>query len=160
MRITVAVVLSLAVAAGCSKKKGEGGGGGDDCGPASITIDGKPFDIKQMVAAYDKKYDTTTIYGFNYDQDQCEGAIKGMFQHPDDGMSFRVASTNAVGIDAHAQMGGDVSVEMTKKPEKPGDQVEMCVKKVTFEPMVGRLKGKSVTMSGKFTGKYCGETKR
>ncbi len=62
---------------------------------------------------------------------------------------------HGVGIDAHSQMGG--AVTLLAKPRAIGDLVEVCVDHMSFTPIAGAYKGTHVTVSGRFAGAYCGE---
>jgi hypothetical protein len=168
-KLSYLVAVTVVLGAGCSKKK-EGAGGGaaaaGSCKPLAVTVDGAPLAAMPNGLARSNKMSGDVTYEvqmFNHDKASCgEMLSKSGRQVPDGEVSVRAFAGGSgmmgkgVGIDAHTQAGGNVSLA-SPKPKAPGDIVKVCVENVSFTPQVGDLKGKKVTVTGLFEGTFCGE---
>jgi len=162
------LVIAVALAAGCSNKKEGGAAAAASCKPLAVTVDEARFARRPNGLARSKNMNGDISYEvqlFNHDKSTCEDMVnKSGRQVPDGEVSVRAFAGGGgmmgkgVGIDAHTQAGGNVSL-VSAKPKAPGDIVKVCVDNVSFSPQVGDLKGKKVAVTGLFEGKYCGELK-
>ena len=156
-------ILAALLAAGCSNKDGGGGGA---CKPLSVTVDGTalaamPHGLaKANNRSGDVSFEVTML---SHDKATCEQLLdKAGRQIPDGELSVRGFAGGAgmtgkgVGIDAHTQMGGAVSL-VGDKPTAVGDRVKVCADSISFKPIAGAYKDKQVVIDGLFEGTYCGE---
>jgi len=135
------------------------------CGPLKVSVDGQELTgLVHGKAIFNKTAGKKTpqVDVFNHDKVTCAELtnIKGR-QVADGEVAVRAFAGGSgsfgmgVGFGSHTQMGVNVDI-LSKMPEKDGDLVALCVKETTFSPTMGDHKGKSVTVSGKFEGAYCG----
>jgi hypothetical protein len=167
--LVVAVAVAVVVGGGCSKKDGAGSGGAaGSCKPLAVTVDGTPLAAMPNGLARSNNMNGDISYEvlvFNHDKATCAELVsKAGRQIPDGEVSVRAFAGGGgmmgkgVGIASHTQAGGDISL-VSAKPTAVGDIVKVCVDNVSFSPQVGENKGKKVTITGLFEGKYCGELK-
>ncbi len=132
-------------------------GGG---GKPGVFIDGKKLELPHAIAIKNTKIQGYTMYLFNINKTQCENIQANMRQIPKGEIAVRLFTTtkntrSIAGIGSHNQM--MVDIELEKKPENPGDTIIMNVPSlIKMKPRIGKFKGKTVTIYGKFEAKYCG----
>jgi len=159
------LVTLAALAGGCSNKPAAAGG---PCKPLAVTVDGTALAAMPNGLARSNSMNGDISYEvlmFNHDKATCEQLLsKSGRQIPDGEVSVRAFAGGGgmmgkgVGIEAHTQAGGAVSL-ISAKPKAVGDVVKVCVDDVSFAPKIGELEGMKVTISGLFEGTYCGELK-
>jgi hypothetical protein len=161
MKLALIVVLLAA----CSKKQDSAAGDGT-CKPLSVTVDGKPMPAMPHGHAKANNMNGDVSYEvlvFNHDNTTCDQLMSKTARQVVDGeVSVRAFAAGAgmtgkgVAIDAHTQMGGNVTLA-SEKPKAVGDIVKVCVDNVAFRPIAGKYKDNDVVVSGLFAGAYCGE---
>jgi hypothetical protein len=159
------LALIVILLAACSSKNKEGGGD-RSCKPLSVTVDGTalPAMPHGLAKANNMTGDVSyEVLVFNHDKATCDQVInKSGRQIVDGEVSVRAFAAGAgmtgkgVAIDAHTQMGGDVTLA-SDKPKAVGDVIKICVNDVAFKPIAGAYKDKAVVVNGLFVGTYCGE---
>ncbi len=132
-------------------------GGG---GKPGVFVDGKKIDLPHGLAVKGTKYKGYTLYLFNMKKTQCENVMSSSGRVVPKGeitvrLFIRDKNTATAGIGSHNQL--MVNIELVTEPKNPGDKIVMNVPSViTMKPRIGKFKGKTVTIQGKFEGKYCG----
>ncbi len=131
------------------------------CGSLKVTVDGQDISAKYTnglaYTAVNGEYrtDMVQLYNgtkFNY---TCEDVLgQGRIDSADLDMlgAFYHASAQGVNIESY----NFYDSKVTSAPTKSGDNMTICVN-TTFTPDSGTYAGKKVTMSGGFTGAYCGD---
>lgn len=148
--------------AACGNAAAPSGGGA--CGPLKVTVDGQELTGLGHGLALTQSTGSSTseqVQLFNHDKVTCEEVLSRAGRTVAQG-EIRVRANagtetlmRSVGIDVHTQLG--VAVRLVGgKPAKPGDQVTLCVPETSFTPAMGDFEKKQVTISGTFTGTYCG----
>jgi hypothetical protein len=156
----------VVVIAACTKR--EAGDPATACKPLRVTVDGKPLPAmphglaKANSMAGDISYE---VQMFDHDKTTCDDLMRQTGRVvPEGEHSVRAFAAGAgmtgkgVGIDAHTQMGGNVTLASTE-PKAIGDVVKVCVDHAAFTPIAGMYKDKHVVVTGLLQGAYCGEAK-
>jgi hypothetical protein len=159
------IVLVVVALAACSSKKKDAAGDGS-CKPLAVTVDGTalPAMPHGLAKANNMNGDVSyEVLVFNHDKTTCDQVMNKSGREIVAGeISVRAFAAGAgmtgkgVAIDAHTQMGGNVTLA-SDKPAAIGDVVKVCVDNVAFKPIAGTYKDKEVVVSGLLSGTYCGE---
>jgi hypothetical protein len=171
MKTTILCAVSTLLLAGaCSKEGGQGaqassaeggGAGAGGCPALKITVDGQPLDGMTRGLAYTMvsgSYRTEMVDLFNKDEVKC-AEVMAPSRSPLDGEVMARAfggPAQGLGLDAYTHIAAKAT-DVTAKAGKVGDKMTICVKETSFTPNAGRFEGENVTVSGAFTGEYCGE---
>jgi hypothetical protein len=160
MKLVAVLVVALSA---CEKKPKVDDG---PCKPLTVTVDGTALPAMPHGFAKANNMNGDVSYEvlvFNHDKTTCDQLMNRTGRERVDGeVSVRAFAAGAgmtgkgVAIDAHTQMGGNVTLA-SDKPKAVGDVVKICVDNVAFKPIAGAYKDKTVVVSGLFKGTYCGE---
>ncbi|MBT9560630.1 MAG: hypothetical protein IV100_31690 [Myxococcales bacterium] len=166
---TYAVALACSASLACSKKEAPAPAAPPaaptTCAPLKVLVDGEQLTglvhglaITQVQGGERSEQ----VQVFNHAKVTCEQVLSKSGRSVEDGEidvranAGKTMMSKGIGFDAHSQLGVEIAL-MGTAPTKPGDKVTLCAPETTFKPTAGEFKGKSVTVSGTFTGTWCGE---
>ena len=162
-RLATGAFALILLGAGCGSTTGSTTSGTTSdagCGPMSVTADGTQFD--QLLTngfAYTQKSggDTTEIVQmYNNPDVTCTDVLGGRTVVEPEEVMFGAAAKAQAGVLVEEEFKfGKTS--LLNEPSAVGDRISICVQPTTVNPSSGKFAGRTVVMSGKFTGTYCGE---
>ncbi len=164
-----ALALTL-VGAGCSPSSSSGdissntgaetSAKGSKCGPLKVVVDGEEVTNLTHGVAYtlvNKEYRTEEVDLYNHDQVTCEDALDFGYQSKPGEQKIGAFARDAQGLNTDAYTWFGVQTKVSKQPAGVGEEMTICVDETTFTPDTGVYTGKELTISGSFTGTYCGD---
>jgi len=151
------IVVLLALAA-CAKASD-----GDSCPALSVTVDGVPLPAMTHGYALSSHVngrvqwvvDVSTV---DRGCDRYMAKDGRILEDGEQNVSASIGVTSTVGIANLAVTSDRVNI-VGAPPSKPGDKLALCVTDASFGGEFDVYKGKTIAMTGKLEGTYCGEQK-
>jgi hypothetical protein len=156
-RHDVRILLLILVTAACSKTSGDGGA----CPPLRVTANGAALPAMPNGLAFSHRVNGAVTWHVDRSDraktcEQYMGKDGRILESGEQSVSASTGVLRAVGI--RNELVAHDKVELVgAAPSKPGETLVLCVADASFTSSADSYEGKTIVMSGRFEGTYCGE---